>query len=63
MENNYAQHLEDSNGLATLWKVYGIRTIFFKGLALSRYYPNPSHREFGDLLFYSKQKREEGTRA
>lgn len=42
-------HLSLAREMATLWAEHGLRTIVFKGLAHSRYYPQPAHREFGDF--------------
>lgn len=52
VEKMYSRHLALAIGAAELWKQYGIKTIVFKGLAHSRYYPNPAHREFGDFDCY-----------
>lgn len=38
----------------------GIQTVVLKGLAYASYYPNPYHREFGDLDCYLMGKKEEG---
>lgn len=38
--------------LTSKWRDQGIRTMVFKGLAHSRYYPKPNHREFGDFDCY-----------
>lgn len=43
------RHLSLAQEMATLWAEHGLRTIVFKGLAHSRYYPQPAHREFGDF--------------
>ena len=43
------RHLSLAREIATLWAERGLRTIVFKGLAHSRYYPQPAHREFGDF--------------
>lgn len=52
IETAYARHLSMANEVTALWKEHGLRTIVFKGLAHSRYYPIPSHREFGDFDCY-----------
>lgn len=49
VERRYAQHLMLAKEVAEVWKRQGIRTIVFKGLAHSRYYPKAEHREFGDF--------------
>lgn len=38
----------------------GIQTVVLKGLAYASYYPNPYHRESGDLDCYLMGKKEEG---
>ncbi|MGN1220025.1 MAG: nucleotidyltransferase family protein [Candidatus Cryptobacteroides sp.] len=52
IETHYNKHLCLAKELAGKWAVGGIRTMVFKGLAHSRYYPVPSHREFGDFDCY-----------
>lgn len=49
VEKMYQRHLSRANEIASLWGQNGLKVIVFKGLAHSRYYPNPAHREFGDL--------------
>lgn len=49
VERGYAQHLMLAKEAVEVWKRQGIRTIVFKGLAHSRYYPKDDHREFGDF--------------
>ena len=49
VERRYAQHLALAKDVTEVWKGQGIRTIVFKGLAHSRYYPKAEHREFGDF--------------
>lgn len=49
VEREYARHLSQTKEITELWREAGIRTIVFKGLAHSRYYPQPAHREFGDF--------------
>lgn len=41
----------------------GIRTMVLKGLAYASYYPNPYHRESGDLDCYLMGKKAEGDQA
>ena len=38
----------------------GIQTVVLKGLAYALYYPNPYHRESGDLDCYLRGKKDEG---
>ena len=52
VEKRYAEHLALACDISDLWKRYGAKTIVFKGLAHSRYYPRPEHREFGDFDCY-----------
>lgn len=49
VEKKIAQHVDLAKDVVELWKQHGIKTIVFKGLAHSRYYPKPEHREFGDF--------------
>ena len=52
VEKKIAQHVALAKDFAELWKQHGIKTIVFKGLAHSRYYPRAEHREFGDFDCY-----------
>ena len=52
VEKKIAQHVDFATDVVELWKRNGIKTIVFKGLAHSRYYPKPEHREFGDFDCY-----------
>ena len=52
VEKMYAKHLSLTKDIVALWKKHGIKTIVFKGIAHSRYYPQPEHREFGDFDCY-----------
>ena len=61
VENNYQWQLADSTVLVKLWKENGIH-MTFKRLALSRYYLNPTHCEFGDFDCYLSGKFEDGNR-
>lgn len=49
VENRYTIQRKTSAFLAELWAESGIQTIVMKGLAIGTYYPNPAHRECGDL--------------
>ena len=49
IEDHYNVHLQLAKELCGRWDEAGIRTMVFKGLAHSRYYPLPAHREFGDF--------------
>lgn len=52
VEKMFAQHVALAKDVVELWKQHGIRTVVFKGLAHSRYYPRAEHREFGDFDCY-----------
>lgn len=52
VEKMFAQHVALAKDVAELWKQHGIKTVVFKGLAHSRYYPRAEHREFGDFDCY-----------
>ena len=48
-EMPYQQYVETIAELAQLYRSHGFRMVLFKGYALSRYYPTPSHRPVGDI--------------
>ena len=52
VEKMFAQHVALAKDVVEFWKQHGIKTVVFKGLAHSRYYPKPEHREFGDFDCY-----------
>ena len=52
VEKKIAQHVALAKDVVELWKQHGIKTVVFKGLAHSCYYPKPEHREFGDFDCY-----------
>lgn len=52
VEKKIAQHVALAKDVVELWKQHGIKTVVFKGLAHSRYYPRAEHREFGDFDCY-----------
>ena len=52
VEKMFVQHVALAKDVVELWKQHGIKTAVFKGLAHSRYYPKPEHREFGDFDCY-----------
>lgn len=52
LEKNIAIYVALAKDVEALWREYSIKTIVFKGLAHSRYYPKPAHREFGDFDCY-----------
>lgn len=49
IENRFRMQHKASSLLANLWAENGIQTVVMKGLAIGTYYPNPAHRECGDL--------------
>ena len=49
IENRFKMQHKASSLLANLWAENGIQTVVMKGLAIGTYYPNPTHRECGDL--------------
>jgi len=49
IENRYELQRKTSALLAKLWSEQGLQTIVMKGLAIGTYYPQPAHRECGDL--------------
>lgn len=51
-ENLHTRYFELAKHVSEMWKRHGIKTIVFKGLAHSRYYPKPTHRELGDFDCY-----------
>jgi len=52
VEKKYIEHFALATDISELWRRHDIKTIVFKGLAHSRYYPVPKHREFGDFDCY-----------
>lgn len=49
IENRHIMQRKTSALLANLWAEQGIQTIVMKGLAIGTYFPQPAHRECGDL--------------
>jgi hypothetical protein len=49
IEKRYRKQLALASELSEVYAIQGIGTIVLKGLAISRYYPTPEHRECGDL--------------
>ena len=49
IEQRYKKQQMLSAELADRWAEQGIKTFVLKGLAISSYYPEPTHRECGDL--------------
>lgn len=49
IENRYDLQRRTSALLAEMFAEQGLQTVVMKGLAMGTYYPEPRHREFGDL--------------
>ena len=49
IEKRYRKQLALASELSEVYAIQGIGTVVLKGLAISRYYPTPEHRECGDL--------------
>lgn len=62
IEAQYEEHLTQAKDICDKWVSKGVPTLVFKGLAHSRYYPNPKHREFGDFDCYQFGKITDGNR-
>lgn len=52
VEDGYHKRLEKAAEFAEVMAEKGLNTLTLKGAAISTYYPEPSHREFGDLDAY-----------
>lgn len=52
VEDEYHNRLQKAAEFAELMAGKGLNTLTLKGVAISTYYPEPSHREFGDLDAY-----------
>ncbi len=59
-EEVYQQQLETARQLSDAFHDAGIRTMVLKGIGLSTYYPNPTHRECNDIDLYLYGKHEQG---
>ena len=62
IERRYEQELAVANEIAGVFAKNDIKTLLFKGIGLSQYYPVPQHREFGDIDIYLFGKQKEGDR-
>lgn len=60
VEKRYRHRLETAKKLAAYFKENNIQMLLFKGIALSRLYPEPSSREFGDIDIFLCGKATEG---
>lgn len=52
IENVYRHQIDTASKLTRLFADNGIRTMIMKGISVARYYPVPSHRQFGDIDVY-----------
>lgn len=60
IEERYDKQWHWANELCEEYGKHGIKTVVLKGFALSRYYPNPKHRECGDFDCYLLGAFEQG---
>jgi hypothetical protein len=60
VEKRYRHQLKTAEELSSLFRENNIRMMLFKGIALSRLYPLPHSREFGDLDIFLCGKAKEG---
>ena len=60
VKKRYRHQRETAELLANYFKENNIRMLLFKGIALSRLYPVPESREFGDIDIFLQGKSEEG---
>jgi len=61
VEKRYRHRLETAKELSAYFKENNIRMLLFKGIALSRFYPVPARREFGDIDIFLCGKSKEGS--
>ena len=52
IEKVFAHQKEVAEKVVRLFADNGIRTMIMKGISVARYYPNPAHRQFGDIDIY-----------
>lgn len=48
-ESEWARSVDSASRLAAIFAAGGLRTVVLKGAAFAALYPEPSHRDFGDL--------------
>ena len=60
VEKRYQHCLKTAKELSACFKENNIQMLLFKGIALSRLYPAPSSREFGDIDIFLCGKAKEG---
>ena len=52
-EKKYARYCQTIAELSDFYRAHGITTVQLKGVGLSTYYPNPAHREGGDIDIFT----------
>ena len=52
-EKKYARYCQTIAELSDFYREHGITTVQLKGVGLSTYYPNPAHREGGDIDIFT----------
>lgn len=60
IEKNYDRKQQALEKLMDIFRPLNIYCLVFKGFALSRLYPQPKHREFGDLDIYLPKNYDKG---
>jgi len=60
VEKRYRRLRETAEKLFVYFRENNIKMLLFKGIALSRFYPTPARREFGDIDIFLCGKQEEG---
>ena len=60
VEKRYRHVSEAAESLSDYFQAHNIRMLLFKGLSLSRLYPVPASREFGDIDIFLCGKAKEG---
>lgn len=60
VEKNYKHKLATAKALSLRYRENNIRMMVFKGVSISRLYPVPSSREFGDIDIFLFGKSKEG---
>ncbi len=62
MEKRYYQQCKALEDITEYYHRFSINTLVLKGIGLSTYYPNPSHREGGDIDIYLFNDFEKGNK-
>ena len=63
IENIYAKQLSSAKKLTTFFAKRGINTMILKGLSLASFYPEPTHRQSGDIDIYLMGDYDKGNEA